>query len=101
MTTADTYPPDTLMAGASPCRYLFLVEGLDEVDALLRVLGPFGVQQAQVRAVEYTVIDGHFALRMEAEGLGPDRAQHLCRKLQLIPLVTSVSIGWRNGSGAE
>lgn len=101
MTTADTYPPARSMADEGPSRYLFLIEGLDTADTLLRVLGPFAVQQARVQAVDFTVADGRFALRLEAEGLGPDRAHHLCRRLATLPLVTSVSIGWRNGSGAE
>jgi hypothetical protein len=101
MTTADTYPPAGLTAGDGQSRYLFLIEGLDTVDALMRVLGPFAVQQARVQAVVLTVADGRFVLRLEAEGLSADRAHHLRRRLAVLPLVTGVSIGWRNGSGAQ
>jgi len=101
MTTVDTYPPDGLTAGDGPSRYLFLIEGLDAIDTLMRVLGPFAVQQARLQAVLFTVADGRFALRLEAEGLSADRAHHLRRRLAVLPLVTGVSLGWRNGSDAE
>jgi hypothetical protein len=79
-------------------RHVFLVEGLDAVDALLRVLGPFAVQSARLAEVRFEVENGRIAVRVEAEGLSQDRADCLRRRLQQLPVVTAVSLGWR-GTG--
>jgi len=74
---------------------LYLIEGVDVVDALVRVLGLFAVQQARLSNVEFTAHEGRMTLKLEAEELDVDRADYLHRKLQLLPLVTSVAMGWR------
>ena len=74
---------------------LFLIEGADAGDALARVLDLFAIQQARLRNVEFKATDGRMTLRLETEGLAPDRADYLRRKLALLPLVTSVGLGWR------
>lgn len=92
---SDNYPPplvDTPMAGR---RHLFLIEGLDAADALLRVLGPFAVQSGRLAEVSFSVVEGRITVRLEVEGLNPDRAEHLRRRLGQLPLVTGVSLGWR------
>jgi hypothetical protein len=95
----DTYPPAQIEAPMTGRRHLFLVEGLDAIDALLRVLGPFAVQSGRLAEVSFSVADGRIAVRLEVEGLSQDRAEHLHRRLGQLPLVTSVSLGWRGGGG--
>lgn len=97
MTMVDNYPPASAGTDETRSRRLFLIEGLDADDALLRVLGVFAVQQARVQAVAFTVADGRFALRLEAEGLAEQRTRHLRVRLETLPQVASVSMGWRGG----
>ena len=74
---------------------LYLIEGADVVDALVRVLGLFAIQQVRLSNVEFAADKGRMTLKLEAQGLDVDRADYLRRKLQLLPLVTSVATGWR------
>ncbi len=93
---SDNYPPplvDMPMAGRP---HLFLIEGLDAMDALLRVLGPFAVQSGRLAEVSFSAAEGRITARLEVEGLSPDRAEHLRRRLGQLPLVTGVSLGWRS-----
>ncbi len=83
-------------AEAAPAdRYVFLIEGLDVGEALLRVLGMISVQQTRIRALSFDCADGRFRARLETEGLDVRRAEHLSRRLSQSPLVSSVSFGWR------
>ena len=88
-----TSHPQCLAAPAD--RYVFLIEGLDLGDALLRVLGVISVQQARVRDLSFDCADGRFQARLEVEGLEMRRAEHLSHRLAQLPLVSSVSFGWR------
>ncbi len=85
--------PDAERAG----RYLFLVEGLDPGDALVRVLGVIGVQQAQVQELSFRRSGGRFEAKLQIAGLGVQRAEHLSRRLAQLPVVTGVSFGWSGG----
>jgi hypothetical protein len=76
-------------------RHLFVVEGLDAADALVRVLGVVAVQQARLAGAAFDVVDGRMVARMEVEGLTQNRAEHLRYRLMQLPLVTGVSLGWR------
>jgi hypothetical protein len=90
-------PPAQADAAATPGRcYLFLIEGREATDALMRVLGPFAVQSAGLTRVTFGMAEGRFAARIEVEGLSQDRADYLSRRLTQIPLIASVSFGWRN-----
>lgn len=92
---ADNYPPAAAEAPVAGRRHLYLIECPDAADALVRVLGLFAVQQARLTTLAAHAADGRLAARIEVEGLTPDRAQHLCLRLKQLPLVTSVSLGWR------
>lgn len=82
-------------ARASARRHLFVVEGQDAADALLRVLGVVAVQQARLAGATFDVAAGRMVARMEVEGLSQDRAEHLRHRLAQLPAVTGVSLGWR------
>ncbi len=75
-------------------RYLFLVDGIDSGDALLRVLGMVSVQQAGLMQVSFSCSHNEFSAKLEIEGLGVQRAEHLKRRLAQLPFVRSVSHGW-------
>ena len=76
-------------------RHQFIIEGWDETDALPRVLGLIAVQQPRLLTAHFEAADGRILARLEVEGLGHDRAVHLCHRLGQLPLVTCVSFGWR------
>lgn len=83
-------------AGRSP-RRLFLIESAAAGDALLRILEPFALQQATLSAVAYdAAAPGVATIRVEAEGLTDERAETLRRRLQKLPVVASVALGWRS-----
>ncbi len=74
-------------------RCVFLVDGLDSGDALLRLLGVFSVQQARLAQVGFNGSDEGFRARLEVEALGAQRSDHLRRRLSQLPFVRSVSYG--------
>jgi len=87
--------PGQKTEAASADRYVLLIEGIDLGDALLRVLGLVSVQQARVRDLRFDCADGRFQARLEVEGLEMRRARRLSLRLAQLPLVDSVSFGWR------
>jgi hypothetical protein len=76
-------------------RHMFLIEGIGDADALLRLLGPFAVQSSRLIEVSFTERGGRFSARLEAEGLSLERAEHVRQKLRQLPVVIAVSLGWR------
>jgi len=82
------------MSAEAP-RRLFLIEASAAGDALLRILEPFALQQADLAAVTCDAAAGGVRVRVEADGLTDDRAETLRRKLARLPVVTSVGMGWR------
>ncbi len=92
---------DTELSGATPARAparrLFLIESVAAGDALLRILEPFALQQAMLSSVAYDAAAvGVATIRVEAEGLTDERAETLRRRLQKLPLVASVALGWQS-----
>lgn len=75
-------------------RHVFLVEMEAGPDSLLRVLGPFALLGARVTGLNLTDRDNRLDLRIEACGLGHDRADQLGRKLRALPMVRGVGQGW-------
>lgn len=73
-------------------RHLFRVEGIDAGDALLRVLGLVAVQQARVTALDFDCADRRFQVKLEVQGLGPRRAEHLRHRLAQLPIVEDVTV---------
>jgi len=77
-------------------RYGFLIEAHDEPDALVRVLTLFAVQPLVLAQVTMTTRDGRCAIRVEADGLAPERAETLLRRLGGLAVVRSVGLVWRS-----
>ncbi|HEY9233960.1 MULTISPECIES: hypothetical protein [Phenylobacterium] len=76
-------------------RRTFLVRARPARDALLRVLGPFSAQGAEILSLQAEQGDDAISIRIEAGGLGADVAGHLVERLRGMPLVTQVGVGWR------
>lgn len=80
---------------AAPTRWCFVIEAHPAADALLRVLHPFAVQGAELVEVTLARAGEVTAIRIEAEALAADRAEMLLRRLQALPAVRRVGLGWR------
>jgi hypothetical protein len=92
-----TWPANTATAVPFPQggRHIFLIEMDAEPDALLRALAPFALHDATVTSLDLEHRDGGQTLRVEATGLCRDLAARLGRKLQALPVVRAVGLGWR------
>lgn len=80
---------------AAPHRRTFLIEARPQADILLRVLGPFAVQGAQIVQLEAAQDAGRTTIRIEAAGLGAELAGLLVERLRAMPAVIGVGLGWR------
>lgn len=77
-------------------RYAFLIEAVDAPGALVRVLTLFAVQPVALASVNMLpAAGGGAAIRIEADGLTQPRAETLRRRLDGLPGVHSVALGWR------
>ncbi|HEX4713208.1 hypothetical protein [Phenylobacterium sp.] len=76
-------------------RYAFVIEAADAPDALVRVLTLFAVQPLLLAGVTMVRGDVGCAIRIEADGLDAGRAETLLRRLDGLPVVRSVGLGWR------
>jgi hypothetical protein len=77
-------------------RYAFVIEATDAPDALVRVLTLFAVQPLALAGVTMVPRDGGCAIRIEADGLDGRRAKTLLRRLDGLPVVCRVGLGWRD-----
>ena len=75
-------------------RHVFLIELEAAPDAVMRVLGPFALHDAELTALDLTRGEGRLDLRVEAIGFSFDLADHLGRKLRALPVVRGVALGW-------
>jgi len=80
-------------------RRTFLIEARPQADILLRVLGPFAVQGAQIVLMEAAQDAGRTSIRIEAAGIGTELAEHLVERLRAMPAVLGVGLGWRAMAG--
>jgi hypothetical protein len=78
-------------------RYAFVIETFDAPDSLVRVLTLFAVQPLALASVSMLQVDTGCAIRIEADGLDPQRAQTLLLRLGGLAVVRSVGLGWRSG----
>jgi len=78
-------------------RYAFLIEAMDAPDTLVRVLTLFAVQPLALASVSMVQGHGGCAIRIEADGLDPGRAETLLRRLGGLAIVRSIGLGWRGG----
>jgi acetolactate synthase regulatory subunit len=76
-------------------RRTFLLRVQSAEDALLRVLGPFAVQGAQILSLQAERAGDAMSIRIEAGGVSLDLANQLVERLRGMPLVTQVGVGWR------
>ncbi|HEX3364515.1 hypothetical protein [Phenylobacterium sp.] len=77
-------------------RYAFVIEAADAPDALVRVLTLFAVQPVALASVSMSQAGGRASIRIEAHGLDAQRAETLLRRLDGLPIVRSVGLGWRD-----
>ena len=76
-------------------KHLFLIEMDDAPDALLRALGPFALHDFTVTGLGLTRHEDRLELRVEAAGADRVMAAHIGRKLDALPIVRGVGLGWR------
>jgi hypothetical protein len=77
-----------------PERWVFWVDADTLHDAVHRALGPFAVQGAMLTGLDLEPLEDGLRLRIEAEGVNAEKAAYLGRKLDSLPFVRSVSVGW-------
>lgn len=75
-------------------RHVFLIEMDAAPDALMRALGPFALHQAKVVGLGLDYGEERMRLRVEAAGVCADLARRLGLKLEGLPSVRAVGVGW-------
>jgi hypothetical protein len=76
-------------------RYAFVIEAADAPDTLVRILTLFAVQPLALASVSMVRAGGGSSIRIEADGLDAQRAETLLRRLDGLPIVRGVGLGWR------
>lgn len=76
-------------------RHVFLIEMDAAPDALLRALGPFALHETTVAGLTLRRGEDWLELRIEISGVARDLAARLGRKLEALPIVRTVGLGWR------
>ncbi len=85
----------TWPANGEPARrHVFLVEADQGSDVLLRVLGPFALMGARIVGLALTPGEDRQALRIEVELGGAETAGLIGRRLDALPAVRGVGLGW-------
>lgn len=77
----------------SPRRHVFLVEADQGADVLMRVLSPFALLGARITGLGLTSGGDRMDLRIEVE-LDGGIAGQLGRRLNALPAVRGVGVGW-------
>ena len=81
----------------SPEHHEFRVEADAVADVLLRILGPFAVQGAELAAVSHERIGEDAWTVLEVAGLAPEQVELLRLRLAQIPSVRNVVVRRRLG----
>ena len=89
---------DGVSSPPASARRTFLIEARSGADVVLRVLGPFAVQDVEILAMEASLDLGRLSIRIEAAGLAEAAARCLADRLRAMPAVTGVGLGWRAGA---
>lgn len=76
-------------------RRTFLVEAAAGPDLLVRVLGPFALNEAEVTDIRLERRAAAVSLVIETVELGEDRTERIAGRLRALPAVRSVGTGWR------
>ena len=77
-------------------RYTFVIEAVDAPDTLVRILTLFAVQPLALASMSMVRAGCRSSIRIEADGLDAQRAETLLRRLDSLPIVRSVGLGWRD-----
>lgn len=75
--------------------HTFVVEAAAGTDVLLRVLGPFAVQEAVITDIRLDHRAGGLSIAIEAAGVSEARAALIGRRLEGLAAVRRVGRGWR------
>ena len=75
---------------------LFLIEAGREADVLIRILGPFATQSAQITDIRLDSQDERQSILIEASGVSDERADLIARQLEALISVRSIGLGWRS-----
>ena len=75
-----------------PDRHEFRIEADSVLDVLLRILGPFAVQGADVAGVRHERTGDRAWTVVEVTGLAPERAELLRLRLAQVPCVRDVRV---------
>lgn len=75
--------------------HTFVVDVHEQPDTLIRVLGPFAVQEARITAIRLDPGPAGLSIAIEASGVSDDRAQLIARRLDGLAAVRRVGLGWR------
>ncbi|HYE46173.1 MAG TPA: hypothetical protein VEA44_10420 [Caulobacter sp.] len=78
-------------------RHTFVVEAAGGPDVLLRVLGPFALQEATITDLRLDRRADAVSLFIEASGVTDARAALIARRLEGLAAVRGVGLGWRSG----
>ena len=73
---------------------MFLIEMDAAPDALVRALAPFALHDATVAGISLRRGEDWLELRIETSGVARDLAARLGRKLEALPSVRAVGLGW-------
>lgn len=76
--------------------HTFVVEVHEKPDTLIRVLGPFAVQEARITGIRLDPGPAGLSIAIEASGVSAERAQLIARRLDGLAAVRSVGLGWRS-----
>ena len=76
--------------------HTFIVDVHEEPDTLMRVLGPFAVQEARITGIRLDPSPVGLSIAIEASGLSPERADLIARRLGSLAAVRRVGLGWRD-----
>lgn len=76
--------------------HTFVVDAHEESDTLIRVLGPFAVQEARITGIRLDATPRGLSIAIEASGVSSERAELIARRLDGLAAVRSVGLGWRH-----
>jgi hypothetical protein len=74
---------------------VFIIDLPDQAEAVARVLGAFVPHGCRLTGLHLEPRGGPARLTLRTRGLDAQRAEHLRRRLEAMPLVRGVSLGWR------
>ncbi|MDO9338445.1 MAG: hypothetical protein Q7T61_18785 [Caulobacter sp.] len=76
--------------------HTFVVDVHEQVDTLIRVLGPFAVQEARITSIRLDPGPAGLSIAIEARGVSAERAALIARRLDSLAAVRRVGLGWRD-----